>query len=171
MAHHATDDAQLYREHFGAAVRLAYLLTGDMHRAEDVAQEAFLRSATRRAALRSTDRFGAYLRRATVNGVYAASRAARRERDRNERAGTARPGTPAAALDEEVSSNLDLFGAMGVLTERQRAVVVLRYWADLSEAETARTLRCSRGTVKSTASRALVRLQEEMVARGYSHVD
>jgi DNA-directed RNA polymerase specialized sigma24 family protein len=62
----------------------------------------------------------------------------------------------------------ELFDALASLPPRQRAVLVLRYFEDLSEAQTAQTLGCSLGTVKSTASRGLARLRETLEANGAS---
>ena len=64
-----------------------------------------------------------------------------------------------------VDARAELLGALAVLPPRQRAVLVLRYFEDLSEAQVAQTLGCSVGTVKSTASRGLARLREALRSR------
>jgi RNA polymerase sigma factor (sigma-70 family) len=73
-----------------------------------------------------------------------------------------RLGVVAAAEDEAMraAGDPEVLAALGRLTVRQRQVVVLRYWSELSEQEIADTLRVSRGTVKSTASRALTVLRD-----------
>ena len=138
-------------------MRLAILLVDDQASAEDVVQDAFTALAARRGSLRNHSAALGYLRTSVVNG----SRSALRRRR------TARgyvpphevePATPEAraVLTEE---HREVLSAMDRLGTRQREVLVLRYWSDLSEAEIAAALGISRGTVKSTASRALDALE------------
>lgn len=148
------DFAALYVEQWHSMVRLAILLVDDRASAEDVVQDAFL--AVYRKPPRSSEAAVAYLRSAVLNGARSALR----------RRGTARkflsahrsPGEPADALvvAEEFE---DLIAALRKLTRRQREVLVLRYWSQLSEAEIAVALHVSVGTVKSTASRGLDALE------------
>lgn len=153
----------LYSQHIGHATRLAYLLTGDRSTAEDVAQEAFVRCASKVPVLRNQHSFGRYLRRAVVREVQMQARARGRERQRQERAfEPVALSAGALPLDERIACRSELALALEQLSPRQRTVVVLRFWDDLSESETARIMRCSRGTVKSTSARALVRLREVM---------
>ncbi|HEU0129648.1 MAG TPA: SigE family RNA polymerase sigma factor [Mycobacteriales bacterium] len=148
--------AELYRAHLPGATRLAYLLTGDRAAAEDVAQEAFLTAASRLGALRDPDAFGAYLHRAVVNRVRNRARRLRLERAHADTAGPAPYELP------DVATRDRLWAALRRLTTRQRAALVLRFYLDLSEAETAERLGCRTGTVKSTVSRALAILRADL---------
>lgn len=148
---------QLYARHMPDAVRLAYLLTDDGARAEDVAQDAFLKSAAKLHQLRDADRFGAYLRSAVVRTSISANRSENRQALRAERAARLEPSmsmTSDSTLDSQY-----LLELLKRLPHRQRAVVVLRFWLDMSEQEIADTLGCAQGTVKSSMSRALESLR------------
>lgn len=156
----AVDVAQLYAAHRLGLVRLAVLLVDDPGVAEDVVQDAFAGLAARPSRLREADAALAYLRVAVVNR----SRSVLRRRRTARRHVPPRPVEPdrpeaVALLAEE---HREVLAALGRLASRQREVLVLRYWSELSEAEIAATLGISRGTVKSTASRALDRLQTLM---------
>lgn len=140
---------QLYREQYGALVRLAALLTGSAAVAEEVVQDAFVRS---RGALDVADRPAAYLRVAVVNGCRTFHRRRALALGRRPRAGVL-----AEAAEPELHELADV---LAVLPARQRSVLVLRYYADLSEAEIAEVLGCRPGTVKSLAHRGLARLRE-----------
>jgi RNA polymerase sigma factor (sigma-70 family) len=139
--------AVFYRSEFPPAVRLARLLVPEAA-AEDLAQEAFSRLHGRFDTL---DNPPAYLRRTLVNLGRTWHRTSHRERTRL--AETRRP----EAVELGASEMLD---AIDVLPYRQKAVVVLRYWLDLSEAEIAEILGCRAGTVKSLGARALGRLRK-----------
>jgi RNA polymerase sigma-70 factor (sigma-E family) len=156
-------DATLYRHHVPAAIRLAFLLTGDAAIAQDLAHEAFLRCASKRASMRSPDRFGAYLRRAVVREVAMRRRAADREYGRLDRASRSRPVTDDV---QTATDRVDLVAALQRLPARQRTAIVLRYWSDLPEAEIARSLGCRPGTVKSSLARGLAALRLEVEDRG-----
>jgi RNA polymerase sigma-70 factor (sigma-E family) len=139
-------------------MRAAVALTGNRADAEDLLQaalERFLRSSRRV----ETDAEG-YLRRTLYNLAADGWRARRRWRGRLAELGAR--GRPSAA-DEDVAA-VDLRDALVRLLQqlppRQRAVIVLRYWEQRSEAETAALLGCPEGTVKSAASRGLRRLRE-----------
>jgi DNA-directed RNA polymerase specialized sigma24 family protein len=144
------DDDRLYRDRFQYAVRLAHLLTGDASVAEDIAQDAYMRVMARSENVGAPH---AYFRMAVVN----ACRSYHRTRARDlRRAGLVATGsTPGIEVRE-------LLDAIDRLPYRQKAVIVLRYYEDLSEDEIARTLNCRPGTVKSLASRALQRLAQEV---------
>lgn len=140
---------QLYREQYPSLVRLAALLTGSGAVAEEVVQDAFVSC---RAALQVADRPAAYLRVAVVNGCRSVQR-------RQALALGRRPW--AAALADSVEPEVhELADVLALLPVRQRRVLVLRYYADLSEAEIAETLGCRPGTVKSLAHRGLARMRE-----------
>jgi RNA polymerase sigma-70 factor (sigma-E family) len=150
------------RGRWPAMVRLAYGLTGDLGHAEDVAQAAFARAYASWGRVARTGDPDAYLRRIVVNE--------NRRRFRKRRVAEDLPGTlpeqgiPDAA--DDFDERAALRAALGRLGPRQRAVVVLRFWMDMSEAETARALNCSVGTVKSQASRALAALRRDAAVPG-----
>ncbi|MGA5407639.1 RNA polymerase sigma factor [Streptomyces lavendulocolor] len=154
----------LYHAHRLGMVRLAVLLVDDLATAEDVVQDAFTALYRRHGEhVSEVDNALAYLRTSVVN----ASRSVLRRRR------TARAWTPPAPADvpsaeEHVvldEAHREVLAALGRLTPRRRQVLVLRYWADLSEAEIARTLGISRGAVKSNASRALDALERILEGR------
>ncbi len=149
----------LYARHAPDAVRFGALLTGNRAAGEDLAHDAFLDATGRLGALRDPTAFGPYLRSCVARRHLMAQRAGGRDRTRNER--TASPERVADPV-EHIGRDLVLVAALARLTASQRVAVVLRYWHDLPEAEIARTMRCRRGTVKSTLSRALAALREEV---------
>lgn len=136
--------ADLYRRSHGPMVRLAYLLTRSTSVAEDLVHDAFLRLQTRWELIIDPD---AYLRRAVVNAANSHHRRGRLEQ------GRARAPAPVHQQPDE------LWDALAGLAPRRRSVLVLRYYLDLSEAETARLLGCRPGTVKSLTHRALAELR------------
>ena len=142
-----------------AMVRLAYALTGDQGHAEDVAQAAFARAYAAWPKVRRTENPEGYVRRIVINE--------NRNRFRKQRVTerlTDAPPEPGPGTGADATSQYDersaLMAALRRLGPRQRAVVVLRYWLGLTEAEAAAELNCSVGTVKSQASRALATLRE-----------
>jgi RNA polymerase sigma factor (sigma-70 family) len=141
---------EFYRDRFQDAVRLAHLLSGDASVAEDLAQDAFVRVRER---LENVDAPWAYLRAAVMNGCRAHHRSRGREAVRIRKVG--------AAADGELGAR-ELLDAVDALPYRQKAVIVLRYYEDLSEHDIARALGCRPGTVKSLASRALQHLAKEV---------
>ncbi|MFH9432206.1 SigE family RNA polymerase sigma factor [Streptomyces sp. NPDC017615] len=150
--------ADLYQTRRLDMVRLAAFLVDDLHTAEDVVQDAFA-AVCRRHGERLDDLQDAhaYLHTAVVNAARSVLR-----RRRTARAYTPPYQGPGAPVDELLllaEEHRQVFDALAQLTERQREVLVLRYWSDLSEAQIAETLGVSRGTVKSTASRALATLE------------
>ena len=147
---------ELYRACLPGATRLAYLLTGDRAAAEDVAQEAFLRAASRLGGLRDENAFGAYLHRAVVNRVRNRAR-----RLKLERAHLAQPA-PAPYDLPDVATRDRLWEALQRLPHRQRAALVLRFYLDLSEADVAERLGCRPGTVKSATARGLAALRADL---------
>lgn len=158
---HEPSVEQLYAYRRLALVRLALLLVDDLPTAEDVVQDAFaafLRRHGRRPA--ALDDPEAYLRTCVVNNARSVLRRRRTARAYvPERSRPAPPADTAVLLHEEHRAVLD---ALKGLTRRQREVLVLRYWSHLSEAQIADCLGLSRGTVKSTASRALDALRRSM---------
>jgi RNA polymerase sigma-70 factor (sigma-E family) len=148
---------ELYARHAPDAVRLAYLLAGDHGLAQDLAQEAFVRLFGRFRDLRDPDAFPAYLRSTVVNLTRSYFR-----RRRVERAYLAREGRSHVAIEPEVGRRVEMWQALQALPVRQRAAIVLRYYEDLTETQTADVLRCPVGTVKSMVSRGLERLRAEL---------
>ena len=137
-------------------LRTAYLIVWDEREAEDLVQETLFRVARRWPRVSGMDHPVAYARRILVN--LALDDGPKRARRRAELA-TAQPAETAAA---SVGAHDDLHAALAQLPPRQRAVLVLRYFLDLPEAEVAAALQCSLGTVKSTASRGLARLEQAL---------
>jgi RNA polymerase sigma-70 factor (sigma-E family) len=148
------------RGRWPAMVRLGYALTGDTGHAEDLAQAAFARAYASWGRVRRAGDPDAYVRRIVINehrNRFRKRRVAEELRGDLADAPTGRqPGGPEGEPGEQQA----LLDALAALGPRQRAVVVLRYWLDLSETETAAALGCSVGTVKSQASRALATLRK-----------
>lgn len=145
--------------------RNAYLLSGgDPAAAEDLLQGALEGTYRHWSRICRAGTPEAYVRRAMVN---AAINRGRRRRFREEPLGSANADGPADLSDPiaSVGDRDQIVRALRELPARQRAVVVLRYLDDLSEAETAAVLGCGIGTVKSQASRGLARLRHEMAPR------
>ena len=151
-------------------VRLAYGLTGDQGYAEDVAQAAFARAYASWPRVRRSGDPDAYVRQIVINE--------NRNRFRKHRVTEQLTGSPpesglADRAWTDTARHYDdrsvLIGALQRLGPRQRAVIVLRYWMDLTEQETAASLNCAVGTVKSQASRALATLRQdtELVDEGF----
>lgn len=141
-----------------ALLRTAYLLTGDHHTAEDLVQNALARVYSRWHGIRDHGAIDAYVRRTLFNEHLGLWRRAWRRfehsTDQVPEQAPAQPVVDSTDVDEQ------LWNAIQSLAPRQRAVVVLRYYETLSEAEIAAVLGCSPGTVKSTSSRAMTKLRE-----------
>ena len=146
--------ADLYERNAGDALRLAYLLTGDRSLAEDLLQDAFVRLAGRLVHVRDPGGFDAYLRRTVVNLTRSHHRRRAIERRYLERQSGPEPIDP-----PDISSREALRRALMALPARQRTAVVLRYYEDLSEAETASLMGCRPTAVKSLVSRATTGLR------------
>jgi RNA polymerase sigma-70 factor (sigma-E family) len=142
-------------------LRTAYLIVWDLSEAEDLVQETLLIVAKRWPRIRRMERPVAYARRILVNRALDGS--ARRTRRRRELTGEAALDRPDQAADASaIDTHDELVSVLATLPPRQRSVLVLRYFLDLSEAEVAAALKCSLGTVKSTASRGLARLEQTL---------
>ena len=152
-----TSFAVVFNEHHRRAVRLAYLLTGDHHQAEDVVAEAMTKVYVQWRKGRVDD-VGPYLRRAVAN--QANSRLRRRYLERREASRRTGDDRGVRRVDDEAADRDTVWRAIQQLPDRQRQVVVLRYYEDLSEADTAEVLGISTGTVKSSLSRGLARLEQ-----------
>jgi RNA polymerase sigma-70 factor (sigma-E family) len=145
--------ARLYRDHRLDMVRLAKLLVDDLDTAEDVVQEAFAGLHRRWASLAADEAAIGYLRTCVLNQA----RSVLRRRRTVRRFGSRSDDGASASADAGVllaEEHREVLAALRTLPTRQREVMVLRYWAGLSEAQIAATLGISVGTVKSSAARA-----------------
>ncbi|MEU6551952.1 SigE family RNA polymerase sigma factor [Streptomyces sp. NPDC046915] len=152
---------ELYHHRRLALVRMALLLVDDLPTAEDVVQDAFtalLRRHGRRLA--GLDDPEAYLRTSVVNTARSVLRRRRTARAHVPERERHVPSADSSVLLAE--THQEVIDALQRLTRRQREVLVLRYWSELTEAQIADTLGISRGTVKSTASRALDALGRQL---------
>ena len=145
-----------------ALARLAYLLTGDRDAAEDLLQNALAKCYRNWERVRGVEQPDAYVRRILINERNSRWRRIVRRADS---AGSHvlevhDPPAPPAAVDP--AESLDLWRHVQALPRQQRAVLVLRYYEDLTEAQTAEILGCSLGTVKSHTSRALAAMRLKM---------
>jgi RNA polymerase sigma-70 factor (sigma-E family) len=155
--------SDLYRDHRMRMVRLAVLLVDDPSTAEDVVQEAFTGLHRHWSGLRDEAAAIGYLRTAVVNGSRSVLRRRRTARDYvPPHQVNARSAESLAMLSAEHQAVVD---ALSALPPRQREVLVLRYYGGLSESEIADATGISRGTVKSTASRALDAVARVMGSR------
>jgi RNA polymerase sigma-70 factor (sigma-E family) len=153
----------IYRSHRMGMVRLAILLVDDVASAEDVVQEAFTGLYRHWSNLRDRAAAIGYLRTAVVNGSRSMLRRRRTARAYvPPDAGTARSAESLAMMSAEHRA---VVAALADLPARQREVLVLRYYGGLSEAEIAEATGLSKGTVKSTASRAIAKLTAAMKAQ------
>jgi RNA polymerase sigma-70 factor (sigma-E family) len=152
----ATGLEEQYVRHAQGALRLAYMLTGHRETAEDLVQDAFVKLAGRFLHLRKPDAFEAYLRRMIVNLFLSHLRKWKVERAYVQREG-AEMGRAAAPPD--LSERDEMWRALQQLPDRQRAAMVLRYYEDLSERDTAEVLRCSTAAVKSLVARGMETLR------------
>ena len=148
----------LYETHAVGLIRLAVVMLGDRAAAEDVVQEAFCGLYRRWGQLDEPGKAQSYVRTATLNGC----RSQLRQRIRAQRRGGPAPD-PADAASAEQAALLGeehqlVLSALRRLPDRQREALVLRFYLDQTEPEIAATMGISRGTVKSTTSRALAAL-------------
>ncbi|HEX6344170.1 SigE family RNA polymerase sigma factor [Umezawaea sp.] len=155
MSDRDAEFAEYFAARSGAMRGTAYLLCGDWHRAEDLVQVTFtkLYLAWRRIARHEV--VDAYTRQILVRTFVSDTRRGQYRRERFS------DGAPEAASPTGGSAEdrLVVLAALEHVPPRQRAVLVLRYWEDLSVEETARALKCTTGTVKSQAARGLQTLR------------
>ncbi len=152
--------SDLYRAHGLPMVRIALLLVGDKPTAEDVVQDAFAGLYRMSHRLSNTDKALAYLRVSVVNGCRSVHRA-RRVRFRQAAQNEPAVWSAEAAVLAREDSRL-MLQAVARLPRRSREVLGLRYYLDLADTEIAQILGVSRGTVSSTASRALAALARQL---------
>jgi RNA polymerase sigma factor (sigma-70 family) len=156
---------RLVRMHQAVAFRAAYLVTGNAQEAEDATQEAFVKAYRALNRFRPGAPFRPWLLTIVANEARNRRRSAGRRANLTLRA--AQEGSSAMAVSPEAAvvaaeRREELLSSLGALSEGDRLVISCRYFLELSEEETAATLGCARGTVKSRLSRALVRLREVM---------
>jgi RNA polymerase sigma-70 factor (sigma-E family) len=150
--------SELYVAYAPDGIRLAFLLTGDRALAEDLVQDAFVRLVGRLRHLREPAAFWTYLRRTIVNLATSHFRHRRVERAYLERVAAA--PTTVANVNDELDETMHRI--LLELPQRQRAAIVLRFYEDLTDVQTAAVLGCSPGTVRSLVSRGMQTLREEM---------
>jgi len=165
-----TDFDRFVAETAEPLLRSAYLITWDFAEAEDLVQECLFKVARRWPRVKKMERPVAYARTVLIH--LALDEGKRRSQRRSE-LGAEATGLLEAHHDDaavhilgRVETTTDLLGVVRELPPRQRAALVLRYFDDLSEAEVADVMGCSVGTVKSTTSRALGRLRQEVEGTG-----
>lgn len=157
---------ELVKRYQQLAFRTAFIVTRSAADAEDAAQEAFVKAYYALDRFRPGAPFKPWLMRIVVNEALNRRRAGGRQEGLALRMAQARPSGGAApspevaVLDAEVQENV--LAAVNALGERDRLVVALRYFFDMSEGEMAEVLECPVGTVKSRLSRALARLKETL---------
>ncbi|ASU80887.1 SigE family RNA polymerase sigma factor [Actinopolyspora erythraea] len=145
----------LYNEHYSQLLRMAVLLVDDRSAAEDIVQDAFVRVFDSRARLRDRDRALAFLRRSVLNKSRSLLRRRQVSRKYQHRLVQRESGPDESAhgVDRTV-----LAEAIARLPPRQREAIVLRYYADFSEAYTAKIMKVTPGAVKAYCSRGVTRL-------------
>jgi RNA polymerase sigma-70 factor (sigma-E family) len=144
---------ELFHTHYDPMVRFAVLLLGDRTSAEEVVQDAFVKMHMRQRRLGDPDSMGAYLRQSVLNGARSHLRWRGVRRRRAVPADSTVITTPErSALDSD--RRRQVLAALDDLPLRQREVMVMRYWLELSEDEIAAALGISQGAVKTHAHRA-----------------
>ncbi|HEX3326069.1 MAG TPA: RNA polymerase sigma factor [Actinomycetota bacterium] len=157
---------ELVRRYQRLAYRTAYVVTRSAADAEDAAQEAFVKAYYALDRFRPGAPFRPWLMRIVVNEALNRKRAGSRQEGlalrmtQGRPSGGVAPSPEVAVLDAEVSHVV--IAALNQMSEKDRLVVALRYFFELSEAEMAQVLECPVGTVKSRLSRALARLKEAL---------
>ena len=150
----------LYREHSVGMTRLALMLTGERATAEDVVQDAFLGLYRRWPRLDDPGSAASYLRTSVINGCRSVHRSRRIAWRRRPPQDSPVWSAEAAAIDGE--DRREVLAAVAGLPQRQREILALRFYFDMSDGEIAATLKVSRGTVSSTVSRALATLARQL---------
>ena len=160
MAQPTSSFENFVREHSTSLLRTSYLLTGDINSAEDLLQDALTRLYPNWARVTEAQAPVAYVRRCLLNEYLNARR----------RRTVQVVDVDAAATDqrpdfvEGVAARDETARLLAVLSERQRAAVVLRYFHSLDDTEIAETLGCRRGTVRSMVSRSLAAMRAAQAA-------
>ena len=153
--------AGFVREHTPALLRTAYLLTGNAQSAEELVQDTFVRLYPKWDRVAGADVPLAYVRRSLTNGyINYQRRAARREFAHDEVPERIDPHDAVMQLADRD----EIWNGLLFLPERQRAALVLRFFEDLTDEESAIALGCRVGTVRSLISRGLAALREQMAS-------
>jgi RNA polymerase sigma-70 factor (sigma-E family) len=155
---------QLYAAHWRHLVRLGVLLVHDQGVAEEIVQDSFVAVHARWGRLQDPDRGLAYLRRSVVNRARSHHRHLGVVRRQGEREAPPAPAPGADHSSYDVAQRAEVLDALRRLPRRQREVLALRYYVDLSEAEIADVLGISPGAVKSHASRGVAALRADLAA-------
>ncbi|MGH3450416.1 MAG: SigE family RNA polymerase sigma factor [Haloechinothrix sp.] len=154
-------DEQEFAEYFArrrdAVRRTAYMLCGDWHRADDIAQTAFVAVHRRWRKIRDRTAIDAYVRKTLVRAAIDESRRPWRREQYVET--LPEPTSNEEGLDERVATRADLLAALAEVPPRQRAVLVLRFFEGLDVHSAAKALGCTEGTVKSQTARGLAALR------------
>jgi RNA polymerase sigma-70 factor (sigma-E family) len=162
----SSTDAPTFEEYAGVAwpslYRYAYLLTGNHADAEDIAQQTLMKAYRFWSRVKASESPAAYLRQMLTNTYLSHARPKVRRLELL----TDAPPDPGHAPTAGPEERMALWPHVKSLPPRQRAVIVLRYYEDLSEQEIADTLGCSRGNVKSTAHHALKSLRAALDSDG-----
>ena len=143
-----------------ALLRTAYLMVGDHQLAQDLLQEALIKTFIAWPRLRDPERVDSYVRRTIVTTAISW----RRRRSFHERPVSSLPDALGADEVESLATHRVLIAHLRGLPPRQRAAIVLRYYEDLSVAQTAEVMGCSEGAVKSHVSVGLGKLRERLGA-------
>ena len=138
--------------------RTAYLMVGDHQLAQDLVQEALVKTYVAWPRLRDVSKAEAYARRTIVTTAISW----RRRRSFHERPAQTIPEQAQPDGTDAIATHDVMWAELGALPPRQRAAIVLRYYEDLSEAETAQVMGCAVGTVKSQVSTGLQRLRRRL---------
>lgn len=158
---------RLYRDEYRGLARLAYLLVHDGHRADDLAHDAFAHLFERWDELRDPSKALAYLRATVVNLAHSSHRR-QQTAERHGAIPLASLGAvDATSAEEEAMGRVDrgdVLAALGTLSDRQRAAVVLRHWLRLTEGEIAEALSCSVGSVRTHLARGHAALATRLEA-------
>lgn len=155
-------EEQEFAEYFAAkrdsVRRTAYMLCGDWHKADDLAQTAFVALHRRWRKIRDRSATDAYVRKTLVRASIDESRRPWR-RERNVEV-LPEPATAGTRFDQQVVDREDLLAALRKVPPKQRAVLVLRYFEGMDVSGVAKALSCSEGNVKSQTARGLTKLRE-----------
>jgi len=151
----------------GILEREAYLLVGDEHLAEDLVQMALAKAYVSWKRVNNSQYPDAYVRRILINANTSRLRKRRIREILTDTAVETKDAyvAPHAGTD---TTRIDILRALMALPKRQRTAVVLRYWADLPEAEVAAAMGCSVGTVRSQSSKALAKLRSQPALRDFA---
>ena len=161
MSRDATAFAEFVAARSGALHRTAYLMVGEHALAQDLLQEALTKTYVAWPRLREVSNAEAYTRRAITTTAISW----RRKRSWHEQPHDQLPDRPShhvSGADDDVATRAWVWAALQQLPPRQRAAVVLRYYEDLTEVQTAAAMGCAVGTVKSQVAQAIKKLRQQL---------